>query len=364
MPASEPTRVSVLYDDEALYIGAEMLDSAPITARLGRRDADLDSDWFRVYLDTQGDGRTGYAFFVNPSNVQRDAALFDDTSSDPEWDAVWTSATTTRDGGWTAEIRIPLSQLRFSRRSEQPWRVNFARQILRRNEVAFLVNVPRNESGFVSRFAPLTGIEDLVVERTIEWRPYATWRGDARGTRDPLDPVNANRSNAIDGGLDVSWRPRPNLTVTGAIRPDFGQVEVDPASINLSEYELFFAEKRPLFLEGASLFAFGATVSGTPLNFNISPPSLFYSRRIGREPQGNGRLSGDYVSAPMETTILAAGKITARTRGGWSIGMLDAVTQTERARVASPGGIATVLVEPRTNYLVFRATRELGTRGT
>lgn len=362
-PASEPTRVVVLYDDDALYIGAEMLDSAPVTERLGRRDAEVESDWFRVYLDTQADGRTGFAFFVNPSNVQRDAALFDDTSQNVEWDGVWTSATSTNANGWTAEVRIPLSQLRFPRRREQQWRVNFARQILRKNEVAFLVNVPRNETGFVSRFAELTGVGDLHLGSSVEWRPYATWRSDSRGALDPRDAVNDSRDNTMDGGLDVTWRPSSNMTFTGAIRPDFGHVEVDPAAINLSEYELFFAEKRPLFLEGASLFAFGGSVSNTVLNFNITPPNVFYSRRIGRQPQGTAVLVDDFVAAPLETTILGAAKVTARTAGGWSFGALGAATAQETARV-SRGGVTAVPVEPRTDYLVLRATKELGSRGS
>lgn len=361
--ATEATRVTVVYDDEALYIAAEMDDSAPVTERLGRRDADLDSDWFRVYLDAQRDGRSGFAFFVNPSNVQRDVALFDDTSQDAEWDGVWTSATKTTPGGWTAELRIPLSQLRFPRRREQRWRVNFARQILRKNEVAYFVNVPRNASGFVSRFAELEGIRDLQLTSTVEVRPYATWRGDMRDSVLSDDPVNRRRSTDVDGGVDLSWRPRPNVTFTGAIRPDFGQVEIDPAAINLSEYELFYAEKRPLFLEGASLFSYGASASNTVLNFNITPPTVFYSRRIGRQPQGTAGLGAEHVRAPLVTTILAAGKLTARTSGGWSIGLLEAVTEQETAQVAGRGVSSLVPVEPRTNYFVLRTSKELGTDG-
>lgn len=364
-PATEVTRVVVLYDDTALYIGAELRDSGAVTERLGRRDADLESDWFRVYVDAQHDGRTGFGFFVNPSNVQRDVMLFDDSLQDAEWDGVWTSATRVHSGGWTAELRIPLAELRFPRRAEQTWRVNFARQILRRNEIAYYVNVPRNEAGFVSRFAELEGIRDLQLASTMDVRPYLKWRGDARDTISAADPVNRRRESTIEGGVDFTWRPRPSATLTGAIRPDFGQVEVDPAAINLSEYELFFPEKRPFFIEGANKFAFGTSASNTALNYNITPPMTFYSRRIGRQPQGTAALDRDYVAAPLETTIVAAGKLTARTARGWSIGLLAAVTEEEQAHVGRTGdnNVDRIPVEPRTHYFVLRSSKELGTRG-
>lgn len=363
-PATEATRVTILYDDEALYVAAEMDDSGPVTERLGRRDSDLESDWFRVFIDAQRDGRTGFGFFVNPSNVQRDVILYDDILQDAEWDGVWTSATRVHERGWTAELRIPLAQLRFPRRPEQQWRVNFARRILRRNELAYLVNVPRNETGFVSRFAELEGIRDLQVASNVEVRPYVKWRGDTRGTVTPDDPVNQSRDGEADGGVDFTWRPGPSTTVTGAIRPDFGQVEVDPAVINLSEYELFFPEKRPFFIEGSNLFAFGTSASNNVLNYNITPPMTFYSRRIGRQPQGTASLGADYFAAPLETTILAAGKLTTRTANGWSLGVLGAVTEEETARTFQSGVFDERVVEPRSGYFVTRASRELGNRGT
>ncbi len=362
-PATEPTSVRVLYDDDAIYIGAILEDSHRVTTLLGRRDSSLESDWFKVYLDPHHDRRTGAGFGVNPSNVQIDMVLYNDNWDDWDWDAVWSSATRTDAKGWTAEIRIPYSQLRFPNREVHVWGINFSREIARNNEVSRLVFTPKTEAGFVSRFADLEGIRGIEPKRALELMPYAVTRVDYRETVEKSDPFRSTSEWDATGGLDLKWGVTSNLTLTGTINPDFGQVEVDPAEVNLSQYELFYPEKRPFFLEGGNLFEFGHGGSNNNFNINNFPPMLFYSRRIGRAPQGTSESAYDFIDAPGETTILGAAKLTGKTGNGWSIAALDAVTQEERATFRLGSSQREATIEPGTNYLVTRLAKDLGSKG-
>ncbi len=362
-PATEPTSVRVLFDDDAIYVGAVLEDSQKPTALLGRRDSDLESDWFQVYLDPHHDRRTGAGFAVNPSNVQIDMVLYNDNWDDWDWDAVWSSATRIGAKGWTAELRIPYSQLRFPNRDVHVWGINFGREIARKNETSRLVFTPKTEAGFVSRFADLQGIQGIAPKRALELMPYAVTRGDYRETVDAANPFRSTSEIEATAGLDIKYGLTSNLTLTGTINPDFGQVEVDPAEVNLSQFELFYSEKRPFFLEGGSLFEFGRGGSNNNFNFNIFAPMLFYSRRIGRAPQGTAALEYDHVDAPGETTILGAAKLTGKTGDGWTIAALDAVTQEERATFTLGAARHDATVEPGTNYLVTRVAKDLGSKG-
>ncbi len=362
-PATEPTFVRVLFDDDAIYVGATLEDSGKVTTLLGRRDSRLESDWFRVYLDPHHDRRTGAGFAVNPANVQIDTVLYNDNWDDSDWDAVWSSATRIVENGWVAELRIPYSQLRFPHRELHVWGINFGREIARKNEDDRLVHTPKNEAGFVSRFADLEGISGIAPKRALELMPYAVTRADSRETVSPDNPFRSRSEADATAGLDIKYGLTSNLTLTGTINPDFGQVEVDPAEVNLSQYELFYNEKRPFFLEGANLFEFGRGGSNNSFNFNNFPPMLFYTRRIGRAPQGTSSLSYDFIDAPGETTILGAAKLTGKTGDGWTIAALDAVTQEERAAFRLGGTRGEATVEPGTNYLVARIAKDLGSRG-
>ncbi|HEY5611768.1 MAG TPA: DUF5916 domain-containing protein, partial [Thermoanaerobaculia bacterium] len=273
-PASEKTTVRVLYDNEAIYFSAR-LDGSGVTALLGRRDTYLESDWFRVYLDPHLDHNTGASFWVNPANVQLDMVLFNDGWDDWSWDAVWSSATKIDDNGWSVEMRIPFTQLRFPDRPLHTWGVNFARNIIKKNEYAWAVHTPKNESGFISRFAHLNGIEGIKPKRSLELLPYAVARSDFRNTVSPDDPYNESSDFGGDFGLDIKYGLTSNLTLTGALNPDFGQVEADPAVVNLGVFETFFPEKRPFFVEGANLFRFGQGGSNWNMNINFFQPSFF-----------------------------------------------------------------------------------------
>ena len=355
-PATEETAVRILYGEEALYVGARLRDSEPVTTRLGRRDDFLDSDWFQVWLDPHLDRQSGAAFWVNPSNVQVDMVLYNDTWNDWSWDGVWVSETSIDEEGWTVEMRIPYSQLRFPPLEEHVWGFNLGRRIERRNEILYLVQVPQTETGFVSRFARLNGIEGIEPARSLEIVPYGVSRVDLTETAAPDDPFTSSTETDLSAGLDLKYGLTSNLTLTGTLNPDFGQVEVDPAVVNLTQFETFFPEKRPFFIEGASNFNFGRGASNHNFGFNYFRPSFFYSRRIGRRPQGG--LTGDFVDRPDETTILGAAKLTGKTPGGWTIGILDALTDEETGRFRIDGVTDRQIVEPMTNYFVSRIARE------
>jgi len=359
-PATQKTTVKVAYDDQAIYIAAKMEDSKPVTTLLGRRDNNLESDWFRIYIDAQHDRLTGASFWVNPSNVQFDKALYNDIYDDSSWDAVWKSAAKIVPGGWVVEVKIPYSQLRFPDRPNQTWGINFARRIASNKEMDWLVNTPKGQSGTVSRFADLAGIEGIHPERSLEVVPYGVARSDLATQVPSADPYTRAAAYDMDAGVDVRYGITSNLRLTGTINPDFGQVEVDPAVLNLSQFETFFPEKRPFFTEGASVFNFGNGPANFRASFNFYPPSFFYSRRIGRSPQGTSSIAYDYLDAPTQTTILGAAKITGRVGNGWSVGVLDALTDRERARYQLGDLRFSQQVEPMTNYLVGRTTKEYG----
>ena len=357
-PATEKTVVRVVYDDAAIYISAKMDDSGPVTTRLGRRDNDISSDWFRLYLDPHHDHRTGFGFWVNPSNVKVDMVLYNDGWTDWDWDGVWDSATRIDGEGWTAEIRIPYSQLRFPDRAEHVWGINFGRVIERKNEDARLIYIPRTETGFVSRFAELHGISNIEPPRSFEVTPYVVGRAGLLNTVAGTDPFNSTTDTDATAGVDFKYGLTSNLTLTGSINPDFGQVEVDPAQVNLSQFELFFPEKRPFFIEGSNLFNFGQGGSDHNFGFSFSTPQYFYSRRIGRSPQAVFSHEHDFNDAPGESTILGALKLTGKFGDGWSIGVLDAYTQKETANFSLEGSRFSGIVEPATNYFVMRPAKE------
>jgi uncharacterized protein DUF5916/cellulose/xylan binding protein with CBM9 domain len=357
-PATQKTVVKVVYDDHAIYIGAMMYDTNPVTTLLGRRDSSLESDWFYVSIDSQHDRLNGASFWVNPSNVQYDGILYNDIYDDGSWDAVWDSAAKIVSGGWVAEMRIPYSQLRFPENAQQTWGINFTRKINRNAEVDRLVNVPKGQTGWVSRFADLTGIDGIHRERALELMPYAVTRSDLTSRVERADPFTRHSDYKLDGGLDVKYGLSSNLTLTGTINPDFGQVEVDPAVVNLGQFETFFPEKRPFFTEGADIFRFGSGPANSRWNFNLYPPQFFYSRRIGRSPQESP--SADFSDSPGQTTILGAAKVSGKIGNGWTVGVLDALTDRENGRFISDGSVFSQAVEPMTNYLVGRMTKEYG----
>ncbi|HET7585978.1 MAG TPA: DUF5916 domain-containing protein [Gemmatimonadaceae bacterium] len=363
-PGQRPTQRTVariLFDDAALYVGVRLYDAHPdsIAAQLGRRDAtSIYSDWVHVMIDSYHDRRTAFRFSVNPRGVMKDAMHSNDVNEDASWDAVWQAATAMDDSGWTVELRIPLSQLRFGAvapGSERVWGLGLQRDIARNQERDAWTPWTRNDAGFVSFFGDLVGIDDLRVPARLEIQPYvSTSLTRAPGSTD--NPFFDASDYAAKVGADLKYGLPKGFTLTATVNPDFGQVEVDPAVVNLSAFETFFPEKRPFFLEGADMFDFGRI--NTYNNYQFQ--QFFYTRRIGRAPQLSAA-GGDaqFVDQPDETTILGAAKVSGKT-AGWTLGLLDAVTAEEKARVATTGGDElTTPVEPMTNYFVGRVRRDL-----
>ena len=352
-PPTLRTEARVAYNSTGIFIAVRAFDSDPdrIVSFLTRRDEHSSSDWIRVLIDSYHDKRTAYEFAVNPLGVKQDSYWFNDNSSDRSWDAVWDVAVSRDEQGWRAEFHIPFSQLRFSPRHDG--RVGFAvvREVARLNEVNTWPLLAKSASGYVSSFGELAGLTAGRSAKRLELVPYSV----AQVATVPPEEDNPLQNTTDPGaslGVDLKYALTPGLTLAATINPDFGQVEADPAVVNLGAFETFFSERRPFFVEGSGTY-----------NFNMdcndgSCTGLFYSRRIGRQPRGEPDLPDDgYSVQPLQSTILGAGKLTGRA-GKFSIGALTAVTQEERARIAIGDLRSAEVVEPMTFYSVGRARRE------
>jgi len=354
-PAMEPTEVRILYDDENIYLGARMHDSDPsrIARQLTRRDeTGRAAGYFEFSFDPNLDRTTGYTFRVTAAGQQRDEFEFDDTRSDRAWDGVWESAVQVDDEGWTAEVRLPLSQLRYEPSPEpQAWGVDFARRRIAANERSEWAFVPIGTHGNVSRWGRLQGLHLSESSRYAEVLPYVM-SGLEMAPAEPGDPFFDGTDRRTSVGADFRYGLGSTFVLDGTVNPDFGQVQVDPRVINLSAFETFFPERRPFFTRDDRLFDF--SLSG-------GRNSLVHSRRIGRNPQGGAPSDADFVSLPSETTILGAGKVTGRTSGGLNVGALVAVTDQEegRAYYAQQDAFQDFEVEPRTVYGTVRLEQEL-----
>ena len=355
-PLSERTVAQVAYDDRHIYIAVRAFESVPggVTAGLGRRDTFLPTDHLEIGFDPRHDHQTSYVFQVNPSGVQGDFVHFDDQRVDRDYDAVWEVRTQVTSDGWTAEFQIPFSQMRFSVAPDQPtvWGFMVRREIHRRGEQGQWVGRPRGEQGNVSRWGHLVFEAPFVSPpRRLELLPYVL------GGRTEI-PASAEAEQRGGAGLDLRYGLGSAATLSATVNPDFGQVEQDPAVLNLSVFETFFPEKRPFFLEDSRTFV-----------SDQGPFRLFHSRRIGRRPGYLSLESGDtVVDLPVETTILGAGKITGKT-GGWTYGALTALTDREFAVVEADHdatGMSTGrahvdrLIEPMTSFNVARLQRDVG----
>jgi len=356
-PPTEDTEVRVVYDDDAIYIGARMHNrgGVPIQAPLGRRDGiEEQAEYLLLSLDTFLDRRTAYSFGVSATGVRIDRyhPQDDEAAFDEDFNPVWQARTDIRDESWTAELWIPFSQLRFNEQAEQVWGMNVQRFAPARNEMVYWSPVPRTEKGWASRFGDLLGIEGLGARKRIEVLPYVGGAATSNGNRDARNPFDDGRNLTGRTGVDLKMGIGPNLTLDATFNPDFGQIEADPSEVNLTANETFFVEKRPFFTEGVRL-----------LNM-VQASNFFYSRRIGETPETPA--SGDFVDYPKETTILGAAKLTGRLRSGTSLGFLGAVTDQEFARVSAIGSsqIDRIRVAPRTAYGLMRVQQEFGAGGS
>lgn len=343
-PAEHDTEVRVLFGEDAIWVAARMWDADPhqIDRRLTRRDNHGSFDQFSIHLDPNLDGLTGYSFRVSAGNVQGDTYFFNDDQMDGAWDAVWTSAVQVDDQGWTAEMRIPLSQIRYEASDDlQTWGINFHRLRIATNERSYYSLISRTRRGIVSQMGRLDQVRVARPSRRLEVLPYVVSSVE-NGPATPGDPFFDGNATGQRVGMDVSYGLGAAFTLDATINPDFGQVEADPAVINLSAFETFFPEQRPFFVEDARVFDFG--LSG-------GRNSLFYSRRIGRAPHGGSPSDAEFADVPDNATILGAAKLAGRTSGGLSLGALTAVTGNEYGRgLFDDGSRSDFLVEPRTTF--------------
>ncbi|MEO5590214.1 MAG: DUF5916 domain-containing protein, partial [Gemmatimonadaceae bacterium] len=358
-PMSERTEARILIDGDAVYVGMRLYDRDPagIRRQLARRDESIDGDLVEVTFDSYHDHLSAVIFRLSAGGARRDATISSSGDQDNSWDPVWEGSTSTDSEGWTAEFRIPLTQLRFNRNvAEQIWGLQLSRKIARKGEVGAFAFTPKAQQQGINRYGHLTGLGNLRSARKLELVPYALARNQ-NPTVSPDDPFRKKNHIAPGVGVDVKYGITSNMTLDATINPDFGQVEVDPAVVNLTAFETFFPERRPFFVEGSSIFSFANSRSqNRSANY-----TFFYTRRIGHAPQRSiGGADVTYVDAPLETTIAGAAKLTGRTASGWSIGLLDAVTTRETARFRSTDGIdREATIEPRANYFTGRLKRDL-----
>ena len=350
-PPSDSMRIALLYDGDALYVGARMYSRDPtrIQAPLSRRDNTSQAEHLWVSFDTYHDRRTAYSFGVTASGVRMDWYHPQDNeyNLDPGFDPVWEAKAVVDSLGWTTEMRIPFSQLRFNDAPVQVWGFNADHWNPATSEDVFWVPVPTNRTGWSSWMGELVGIEGIKPTRRLEVLPYSAGDATLTGRPNPADPFDDGKNLGARAGADVKMGLGPNLTLDGTVNPDFGQVEADPAVVNLSAFEVFFDEKRPFFTEGAQLL-------------RGNGPSYFYSRRIGGPPRGP--VSGDFVDYPRNSTILGAAKVTGRLASGMSLGALAAVTARETARTydTATATYARTPVAPPAGYGVARVQQEFG----
>ncbi len=336
------TTAKFAYDDRNLYVMVRAFDPNPdsIMALLSRRDERTASDYIRVIIDSYHDKRTGYQFMVNPAGVQRDLYLFNDAEEDLTWNAVWEAKTTIDSLGWVAEFRIPLNQLRFGQKEEHTFGVGVHREVARLGERSSWPLFRRTQFGFASQLGEIRGIRGIGANRRLEVMPYTVQTNQAR-----LRGSDYGRSQRGSLGADLKIGLSSNLTLDATINPDFGQVEADPAVLNLSAFEQFFGERRPFFLEGTGIFSFAVDCN----DGQCTGP--FYSRRIGRPPQ-TGFLTDDPSAVPTSSTSLGEAKLSGRFAGGMSLGIMTAVTSREAVAES-------ITVEPQSSYIVARMQQDL-----
>lgn len=360
---SEKTSFAIIYDEDFVYVAMRAKDANPelITKRLTRRD-DLDGDWIGIQFDSYNDLQTAYGFNVSVAGTKRDVFMSEDgDSQDESWDPIWWVETNITNDGWVAEMKIPFSQLRFVNSFEQTWGIQVQRYIHRNEEISLWNHKKRDDPGWVHHFGKMNGLIDIKPKKVFDLYPYAVGSFSSYEKEDDnpfSDGSDWNQNVGLDGKIGLT----NNLTLDFTINPDFGQVEADPSSVNLSGFELFFEEKRPFFIEGSNIINF-------PLMFgdgDLAWENLFYSRRIGRQPHYDPDLEdGEYAKVPDFTNIIGAAKVTGRTENGWSIGVLESLATTENAVLQnSEGDSWGETVEPMTNYAAASLQKDFGKGNT
>jgi len=362
-PETQKTEFKILFDDNNIYMAIKAYDTAPdsIVNRLTRRD-EADGDLVGVIFDSFHDLRTGFLFGVSSSGVKYDQMFTGDgQNQDSSWDPNWWVATSINKEGWVAEMKIPFSQVRFDKNSSDGWGLDVARILYRKNEQTFWQHIPREAAGLVHLFGELKGMEQIKPRKILDVTPYAVAKTETFKAEQENPFQSTGRLSKLNGGIDAKIGVTNNMTMDLTINPDFGQVEADPSVVNLSAYETFFNEKRPFFIEGNNITNFGLGIG----DGGVGNDNLFYSRRIGRQPQQYPDLKdGWYANVPTRTNILGAAKLTGKTKDGLSIGIVEALTEQTRAEIDTIGGRTHSTVEPLTNYFVGRIQKDINNGNT
>jgi hypothetical protein len=357
-PPSQRTEFKILYDNNNLYVFIRAFDTEPekISRRISRRDY-FDGDLVEINIDSYYDQQTAFSFTASASGSKGDEAITQDGNNwDDSWNPVWYLKTSIDDKGWCAEMKIPFSQLRFGKMEEHVWGIQLMRHIFRLEERSRWQFIPKGSPGQVHLFGELHGIKNIQPVRQIELMPYAVARME-RFEKVAGNPFLDGSKSVLSAGLDGKAAITNDLTLDFSINPDFGQVEADPSEVNLSAFETYFSERRPLFVEGKNIYEFEP--SNTIVIGKMSADNLFYSRRIGRYPHNYPSVSdSEYVDMPESSTILAATKLSGKTKNGLSIGILESVTANEKALIDSAGFRRKESVEPLTSYIVGRLQKD------
>jgi hypothetical protein len=355
---SQQTKFKILYDDKFLYIAYLCEDSAPdsIVRRMGRRD-EFPGDWVEINIDSYHDKRTAFSFTLSVSGVRSDEFISDNGNNrDANWNPIWFAKTHVDKDGWTAEVKIPLSQLRYNSEPNKTWGLQITRRLFRKEERSTWQFIPQKSGVWVSAFGELRGLKNIPMHRQVEIAPYVIAQADKYKT-EAGNPFAKGFDKKLTGGVDGKVAVTNDLILDFTVNPDFGQVEADPSRVRLDGYQNYFEEKRPFFIESSNIFKYQLT--GSEAGGDYDADLLFYSRRIGSSPHGNVSLdSGEFARIPQNTAILGAAKFSGKTRKGWSIGVLETVTQRELATIDNGGHRSTQLVEPATNYFVSRIQKD------
>ena len=354
---TQQTAFKILYDDKNLYVAIRCFDTEPdeIVRRMSRRDG-FEGDWVEINLDSYHDLRTAFSFNVSAAGVKGDEIITNNSNFDESWDPIWYVKTQIDEKGWTAEMRIPLSQLRFSKEEDQVWGLQFIRRDFRQNERDIWQYSPRNSDVWVSNFGELKGLKGLMPQKQLEIQPYVVGKLESF-KKEEGNPFATGSDKKLTVGVDGKIGVTSDLTIDFTINPDFGQVEADPAALTLDGFQIFFQERRPFFIENKNIFDYRVTraEAGGP----FTRDNLFYSRRIGRSPHGYPNIEDyEYANIPDNTSILGAAKFSGKTKNGLSIGILESVTSKEFAQIDNKGERRKEIVEPLSNYFVGRLQKD------
>ncbi len=361
---SQETAFKILYDSKFLYIAFRCFDKEPenIVRRMSRRDG-FEGDWVEINIDSYNDKRTAFSFTSSVSGVKGDEFISNNGSNwDANWNPIWFLRTKVDSIGWTAEVKIPLSQIRYGNAEEHVWGLQFTRRDFRKDSRSTWQFISQNDPNWVSNFGELRGIKGIKPQKQIELQPYVVAKAETFA-RQEGNPFADGKDQSVDIGLDGKFGVTSDLTLDFTINPDFGQVEADPSALNLNGFRIFFPEQRPFFIENRNLFDYQITAAQAGGNFTSD--NLFYSRRIGRAPHGYPSLSdGEYAEVPGNTSILGAAKFSGKTKKGLGIGILESITAREFANIDRQGERRKEIVEPLSNYFVGRLTQDFNEGNT